>query len=47
MDMGVPLNSDGRSNWIEIREFIRGKSGFENFDKSISQIEKMVQKLRL
>ncbi|KRX05591.1 hypothetical protein PPERSA_12769 [Pseudocohnilembus persalinus] len=47
LNFGVPLNQDGRSNWVEIREYIKQLKGFENFDRSIAQIEKMVQKFRL
>lgn len=36
LDLGVPLNIDGRSNWQEIKEKIKKKPGFEHFDKSIS-----------
>jgi len=42
LNFGVPLNSEGRQNWVEIREQMKSLPNFEAFDKSISQIEKMV-----
>lgn len=44
-DFGIPLTVDGRSNWVEIRERMKGL--VKEFTKNIGQIEKMVSKIRL
>jgi hypothetical protein len=35
-DFGVPLTADGRSNWVEIRERMKGL--VKDFTKNIGQI---------
>jgi hypothetical protein len=47
LNNGVPLTSEGRSNWVEIREAIKTNPTFAHFDKSISQVEKIVKNFTL
>jgi hypothetical protein len=47
---GIPLSSEGRPNLIEFKEkFLKEAANAESFDKnkSVSQIEKIIQKIRL
>jgi hypothetical protein len=43
-DFGIPLTADGRSNWTDIRDRMKGL--VKDFTKNIGQIEKMVSKIR-
>ena len=42
IDKGVSYTPEGRSNWVDIRDEIKQIPGYQNFDKSISQVEKFV-----
>ena len=47
---GIPLSSEGRPNLIEFKEkFLKEAANTDSFDKnkSVSQIEKIIQKIRL
>ena len=46
---GMPLNTEGRTNWVEFKEkFLKATSvDPQEMNRSVAQIEKMVQKIRM
>lgn len=46
---GMPLNNEGRTNWVEFKEKFLKVSNVDpqEMNRSVAQIEKMVQKLRM
>ena len=46
---GMPLNSEGRTNWVEFKEKFLKVTNVDpqEMNRSIAQIEKMVQKIRM
>ena len=44
LELGTPLTSDGRSNYMELRE--RMKTIIKDFDRTVGQLEKMAAKIR-
>jgi hypothetical protein len=46
-DYGVPLNSEGKSNWLDLRERFSNYVGTGQPTKNINEIEKFVQKIRI
>lgn len=46
-DFGIPLNNEGKPNWIELREKAAKEFGTGQTNKNIGEIEKYVDKLRI
>ena len=46
-DFGVPLNNEGKPNWLELREKIVKEPGMEKSNKNITEIEKFADKIRI
>ncbi len=46
-DYGVPLNNEGKPNWVEIREKVTKEPELEKFNKNTTEIEMFVDKLRI
>ena len=46
---GMPLNTEGRTNWVEFKEKFLKVTNVDpqEMNRSIAQIEKMVQKIRM
>ena len=47
VDFGIPLNNEGKPNWMELREKISKDMGTGQTNKNISEIEKFVDMLRI
>lgn len=46
-DFGIPLNNEGKPNWVELREKAAKEFGTGQNSKNIIEIEKFVDKLRI
>lgn len=46
-DLGIPLNNEGKPNWLELREKAAKELGTGQNSKNITEIEKFVDKLRI
>lgn len=46
---GMPLNNEGRTNWVEFKEKFLKVTNVDpqEMNRSVAQIEKMVQKIRM
>lgn len=44
LEQGVPIGSDHKSNWVDVKD--RVKNLVKDFNKTPSQVEKMVSRLR-
>lgn len=44
---GIPLNNEGKANWVDLREKVSKDFGETPMNKNVTEIEKFVDKLRL